>query len=221
MLELLPGGSQLTAELVRRARSYVGVSPSLAVIGVCRHLYAGAGTFVHGDIRELEQFQPGEFGAVAAWRCAIDLLDDEQRRLLLAGVRRVLAADGGFIFSSHNLAGRSPEPELERRPGRAGGGLLRALRPRSGRALRPRSGRAPMDEGDLGHALLSGIDGELEAGRYHIERDAQQRQLEELDFRLLECLDLSGTAVPAGDLAADSPELHYAAQPAPVKPPVV
>lgn len=203
VLELIPGGSRLTEELVHQARAYTGIGPSAAVIGVCRHMYRG-GTFVHADIRELEQFGENRFTAVAAWRCAIDSFDDAQRRVLLERINRVLRRDGVVIFSSHNLAGHTLTPEPDRRSGGLGGLL---------RGRRPRSSRAPMDDRELGYALLSGIDGEMGGGQYHIGRDRQETQLGELGFRLLECLDLTGHPVPPEEEAAESPELHYVAQP--------
>lgn len=201
VLELVPGGSQLTEELVHRASSYTGVGSSAAVIGVCRQMHR-AGKFVHAEITDLDQFPPAGFDAVLAWRCSLDLLSVERRRAVLQAVHRVLTPAGLLIFSSHNQPDKSATPAQENR-GRRGGGLMRNLR--------LRSSRAPMDERELGSELLSGIDGELSGELYRIGRDEQEGQLNELGFRLIECVDLEGQAVPAGSAAADSPELHYVA----------
>lgn len=200
VLELIPGGSQFTGELVNQARSYTGVGPSAAVIGVCRQVYR-AGKFVHAEVTDLEQFSEGAFDAVVAGRCALDLLDPERRRVAFERIHRVLGPLGVLIFSSHNLPDQASAPPAEAR-GRRGGGLRRALR--------LRSSRSPMDERELGNELLSGIDGEV-GGQYQIGRDEQEAQLSELGFRLVECLDLDGQAVPRGSAATDSPELHYVA----------
>jgi len=47
------------------------------------------------------------------------------------------------------------------------------------------------------------------AARAHIARYAQQRQLAEHSFELLECRDLNGQPVRCGGDAASSSELHY------------
>lgn len=203
VLELVPGGSRLTQELVEQARAYTGMGPSSAVIGVCRTMYR-SGTFVHSAITELQQFQPSSFSAIVGGRCAIDLLDEQRRRLLFERLHRVLSPTGLLIFSSQNEpeAGDPAAPEVS--TGR-GGGLLRGFR--------LRSSRAPMDERELGSELLSGIDGERSSAQYRISRDAQERQLEELGFRLAECLDLDGRPVEPGDRAEGSPELHYVVRP--------
>jgi SAM-dependent methyltransferase len=175
------------------------------VISVCRQIY-GAGTFVHSEITDLGQFPAGGLGAVLAWRCSVDVLDVEHRRTVLQEAHRVLAPSGRLIFSSHNRPDQSEAPAAENRA-RRGGGLLRNLR--------LRSSRAPMDERELGNELLSGIDGEPSADQYRIGRDEQEAQLGELGFRLIECIDLEGHAVPAGESAAESAELHYVAAPVP------
>jgi SAM-dependent methyltransferase len=205
VLELSPGGSQLTEELVQRASSYTGLGPSAAVIGVCRQIYR-AGTFVHSEVTDLEQFPAGGLDAVLAWRCSLDVLGLERRRTVLAEVHRVLGPAGLLIFSSHNQPDQGEAPAAENRA-RRGGGLLRNLR--------LRSSRAPMDERELGNELLSGIDGEPSAVQYRIGRDEQEAQLGEIGLRLIECVDLAGRAVPAGETAAESPELHYIATPSP------
>lgn len=204
VLELVPGGSELTRELSDQARAYTGLGPSVAVIGVCRQMYR-AGKFIHGDLTELDQFDPGGFDAVVAGRCALDLLSDERRLVVLRGLHRVLSPAGVLIFSSHNAPGQgSPEP-TEGRGKKKGGGMLRGFR--------LRSSRAPMDERELGDELRGGID--EESGRYQIGREKQEAQLNELGFSLIECLDPDGHSVVPGTAADSASELHYVARRAP------
>ncbi|MBV8952614.1 MAG: hypothetical protein JO179_00660, partial [Solirubrobacterales bacterium] len=47
---------------------------------------------------------------------------------------------------------------------------------------------------------------------YYIGRDEQARQLEQLGYELVECLDLEGVPVPPG-ARSQSTELHYVARP--------
>lgn len=207
VLDLVPGGSRLTEELVHRAGSYLGVGPSPTVINVCRQMYL-SGRFVVADIDAMEQFVAGSFQLVFAGRCAIDSLNGERRRGLFERVHRLLDRDGLWIFSSHNAASPQLQQSDETSAGRRRGGRFRGLR--------LRSSRAPMDEHDLGAELLSGIDGSLSAGPYRVTHTAQETQLEELGFHLLECLDLAGRVVEQTQPAADSAELHYVAKPVPL-----
>ncbi len=205
VLELVPGGSRLTEELVHQAGTYVGLGSSTAVINVCRQMYI-TGRFVISQLDDLDQFEPGSFDVVFAGRCAIDSLSDERRRRLLAGVHRGLRAGGLWIFSSRNAA--SPHlGEIEEPPsGRRRAGLLRGRR--------MRSSRAPMDERELGYELLGGIDGDPTAAPYRITREAQEQQLGETGFELRECIDLDGHEVSSDAPTSESPELHYVARPA-------
>lgn len=207
VLELSPGGSHLTDELVAGAASYTGVGPSGAVIAVARHLHR-TGRFIHADLRDLDQFSEHEFTAVVAGRCAVDLFGDEGRRDLLRGIHRVLAPGGLFIFSSHNLDTASgagaPEPEADR--GRSGlaGRLFR----------RNRRDLEQLQEQGLDYAVRAGSELDASPLQYHITRDGQERQLTELGFRLIESLDLDARPVPAGEAVSTVRELHYVAQPA-------
>jgi SAM-dependent methyltransferase len=204
VLDLGPGGSRLTEELVHQAQSYLGVGPSTAVINVCRQIYL-TGRFVVADVDALEQFEAGSFQAVIAGRCAIDSLPGERRATLFERVHRLLDTEGLWIFSSHNAASPQLQQADEASSGRRRGGGLR-------RGLRLRSSRAPMDEHDLGAELLSGMDGTLAAGPYRTTKAAQESQLGELGFRLLGCLDLQGHVVAETDPASESAELHYVAR---------
>jgi hypothetical protein len=47
---------------------------------------------------------------------------------------------------------------------------------------------------------------------YYVSRDAQERQMMQVGYELLECLDLEGRCVERGETAAKCPELHYVAR---------
>ncbi len=47
---------------------------------------------------------------------------------------------------------------------------------------------------------------------YYVSRASQANQLSDLGFELVECLDLDGQAVGAGDDAVGCSELHYGAR---------
>ena len=202
VLELVPGGSRLTEELVHQAGAYTGLGSSVAVIGVCRQVFP-RGRFVHGDIADLDQFDPDAFGVAFAGRCGIDALSADRRRALFGALQRVLRWNGLLIFSSHNAGAAAEDAAPEGRSPRRGSRL---------RGLRLRSSRAPMDERDLGSELLSGVDGDLSGTGFRIGRDEQEQQLVDFGFQLIECLDLDGHALAAGDPGTDVPELHYVAR---------
>jgi hypothetical protein len=44
---------------------------------------------------------------------------------------------------------------------------------------------------------------------YYVSRDTQERQFEEEDFEVIECLDNDGRPVPAGATGEEHVELYY------------
>jgi SAM-dependent methyltransferase len=65
-----------------------------------------------GDARELGDYPDGHFGLVYFSYNGIDAVSHEDRRRVFRAVRRVLAPDGTFLFSTLNLAG----PSFRERP---------------------------------------------------------------------------------------------------------
>jgi hypothetical protein len=61
------------------------------------------------------------------------------------------------------------------------------------------------------HAILVDEAHDYTLLHYYISRDAQERQLAEAGFELLECLDIDGRPVPPGTDAEGSSELQYVA----------
>jgi SAM-dependent methyltransferase len=210
VIELGCGGGRLSGYLSEIAREYRGIDISPLMVEHCRRVYP-AGTFELGDLRELSGYESACFDVVLAPFNVIDVLDDADRRRTLAQIHRMLCPDGLLMMSSHNLAHAPSIPRPTQIRGRNPLRIARQLarlprRERNRRRLLP----LQRDHGD--HAIL--IDQAHEYGilHYYIGRDAQVRQLAELGFELLECLDLDAQAVKAGQSAALHPELHYVAR---------
>jgi hypothetical protein len=81
------------------------------------------------------------------------------------------------------------------------------------RALRNRAVLGPLQQREHGWAVLNTPAHDYALLEYFISRDAQERQLSEHGFRMLECVDAADVPVPPGDLAYRRAELLYAACP--------
>lgn len=177
VLELGCAGGELTTSLSLRARSLVGLSPSAPAIAHCRGRHP-EGVFLHRDFRELDTFDDGSFDAVVAGNCALDVLGHAARCDVLAEVRRVLADDGVFIFSSHCLESESLVPPPERNwtwnPVRAANRLVRLPR-----AMGNRARLGPLQEREHGYGILNCPSHDYTMLHYHVSRDGQERQLAE------------------------------------------
>ena len=209
VLELGSRGDRLTAWLAAQSQSLIGFGRSTPTVELCRSRHPTA-RFLERDIRDLESFEDGQFGAVVAGHAEVDLLGDSQRRLLLERLQRILSPGGVLIFSSHNLGCES----LVAPPGRhLGLNPLRAI-PRLARLPLGLSNRAQLgrlQEREHGYAILNTPAEDFSLLHYHISRDGQERQLSQHGFLLLECLAPDGAAVGVGAIAYGSRRLHYAA----------
>jgi SAM-dependent methyltransferase len=181
------------------------------MVDYCRSRYP-RGTFRKRDLRDVASLGNGKFDIVVAAYNTLDVLSDKERGAVLDGIRAILPDDGLLIFSSHNraYARRLTEPMQLR--GR-GVRLLVATAIRLPRWRRNRRRVLPFEHVEGAYAVLNDVSHDFSALHYYISREAQQRQLAQHGFELLECLDLDGQCVEPGEKAADYSELHYVARP--------
>jgi SAM-dependent methyltransferase len=212
VLELGCGAGRLTRELCKFADQVHAIDISPAMVRHCRRACPEA-TISERDLRDLTDYGTGFFAALLAPFNVLDVLDDADRNGALEGFRRVLAPGGLMIMSSHNRAyaprvvgpGRQLLAHLRARKLRSAAGSIVRMprRVANNRRLRP------FERVEPGYAILNDAAHDHSMLHYYISRDDQERQLAEHGFELLECLDLDGEPVEAGEAAAEAPELHY------------
>jgi len=217
-LEIGCGAGRILGYLLEFGGEVHGIDLSPSMVEYCRRRYPRAHLRV-GDLRDLSASTEGLYDAVIAADNVIDVLDDAGRRRALEQARDVLAPDGLLVFSSHNLG--YIEAGGGARSRRIGGLLAKALaRPpaevagkvaRLPRSVRNRRRLAPMQTRAPDHAILNDEAHDYGLLHYYIRRDDQERQLAELGYELLECLDADGRDVGAGQSGV-GPWLHYVAR---------
>lgn len=224
-LELGCGAGRILGYLGALGGEVHGIDISPDMVDYCRRRYPE--TTVHvGSLSNVTATVRGPFDAVLVPDNTLDVVEPDQRRRTLEEIRGLLAPGGVLIFSSHNLAyadaGGDRTPHVP-----AGDALRRAARRlamsspaqiamgslRSLRSARNRRRLASLQRRAEDHAILNDSEGEYGALHYYVRRDDQERQLREVGFELLECLDAEGRPVPRGT-DGDSPWLHYVARPA-------
>lgn len=210
VVELGCGAGRLTGYLAEIAATANGVDISPEMIAYCRRTYPRA-TFSEGDLRDVGAMGSGSFDVVVAVNNIIDVLGDDERRQVLRGIHEVLSDGGLLIMSSHNLASAPHRWDPLRIRHRT---LLRAALTlvQWPRWQRNRRRLLPFERTEPGYSILNDVSHDFEALHYYISRDAQERQLAEAGFELVECLDLEGRRLEAGDDAPDCPELMYVAR---------
>jgi SAM-dependent methyltransferase len=210
VLELGGGAGRLTGHLIEVAQSVHGLDLSPAMVAYCRRTYHGA-TFSEGDLRDLSRFGGASFDAVIAPFNVLDALDDGERQGVLEQIHDLVRPGGILIMSSHN---RDYVPRI--------GSALRVLlgsprRPLQSlrslpRRLRNRRSLRRLERSEAGYALRNDEAHDFSLLHYYISRGAQERQLSEHGFELIECRDLDGRVLSAEETAPRCPELHYVAR---------
>lgn len=212
VLELGCGAGRITGYLGARGGEVLGIDISPAMVDYCRAQYPEL-EFLLGDLSDLSALPERSRDVVVAEFNVLGVLEDVDRKRVLRELRRVLSDDGLLLFSAHNLAylPNVPSPVGLVARARDPAHLLWNL----GRLpLRTRNHRrtAPFERRETDYSLVNDQAHDYRLLHYYIGRDAQERQLAETGFELLECLDGDGHRVPAGEGAAGHSELHYAAR---------
>jgi SAM-dependent methyltransferase len=222
VLDIGCGAGRVLAYLLMIGAEAHGIDLAPNMVEYCRQTLPDADVRL-GDASALRESVEGRFDAVIAPDNLIDVFDDAARRQVIADIREVLAPDGLFIFSSHDLGWAEANPGPRDFESRSLGGELRKLIAKSPAELvngvRSRRQRArnrkrlgPLQQFNGDHAIINDFPHDYSLLHYYIRRDDQVRQLEELGFELVECIGSHGRTVgPGGSGPQDS--LNYIARP--------
>lgn len=210
VLELGCGAGRLTGYLTELSDDVLGIDISPAMLDYCRERYPDA-AFAEGDLRDLRGHPDGSLDAIVGANNVLDVLDDGERRAALGGFRGALKPGGLLVFSAHNRAFARrirPPIQVQSRHPRAFVRNVVCLPLR----LRNRRRLAPLQLHSPAYAVLNDEAHDYALLHYYIDRDAQERQLADTGFELVECLTHEGSPVPPGDPAPDSSALHFVAR---------
>ncbi len=169
--------------------------------------------FEVGDARDLSRFRDGEFDVVLFSFNGIDNISHDDRRRVLAEVRRALRAGGTFLFSTHSL---NVFPFQLQRPDVSWRRPLRALRFHGGamrRYWKLKMANRAVDVAAVrarGWAELVSDAHNFEMHIYHVSPAEQQRQLHEAGFAESTTLDSHGQPMTDAEAAVSRDDwLHF------------
>lgn len=216
ILDVGCGAGRILGYLITLGGDVLGVDVSPRMVEYCRRCYPEAAVLV-ADMGRLPESIGGGFDVILASYNVIDVLDDPARRAFLSDMHQRLASDGLLIFSSHNL-GYAERSGTEPTPRRLLGRLNRPPRElielplRLPARIRNRRRMRALERREADHAILNDLALDYALLHYYVRRDDQERQLDQLGYELVECLDLDGRTIPPGDPASHCSELHYVAR---------
>lgn len=210
VLELGCGTGRVTRYLAALSDRVEAFDISERMLAACSALCPSV-DLRQGDLRDLSPYPVGAYDVIWPSFNVIDVLGHEQRLALLSALRDRLAPGGLLVFSSHNLAAaarrrRPLDFRAQRLPARVKETAAMPTRLRNHRRI------VGLEHHGTGHAVLVDEENDFGSLHYYVDRAEQERQLREAGLALRACLDLDGRPVPAGEPAAQSPELHYVAE---------
>jgi SAM-dependent methyltransferase len=144
----------------------------------------------HANAADLGAFKDASIYLAVFSCCGIDMVGRSGRQRILGEVRRILAPDGAFVFSTHNLDGRLKEPSFRDlvvpipstlNPLKLGWGVARSVRRTCLRTWNYRKLRR-FAERRADWAILTAEYHDFGVLQHYITVGAQRRELEEAGF---------------------------------------
>lgn len=221
VLDLGCGAGRVLAYLVMIGADAWGIDLAPKMVEYCRRRVPQA-TVRAGDVTAIREIVDGPFDVVIAPDNLIDVFDDAARRHVIADVKHVLAPDGLFIFSTHDLAWNDANPgpreweapsrrqSLRKFVDRSPAEMVGAIRRRREEAQN-RARLGPLQQRHETYAIINDFPHNYSLLHYYIRRDDQERQLNELGYDLVECLAADGSTVEPGGIG-NTDSLHYVAR---------
>jgi SAM-dependent methyltransferase len=222
VLDVGCGAGRTLGYLVTLGADAHGVDISPRMVDHCLATHPGTDVRV-GDLADLPAVFDETFDVLLLTNNVIDVFDDVQRRQVLTDLHTLLAPDGLLVFSSHNL-------DAWERPGEPGAGgklarvdaLARKAAQRSiawwganllGIPARRRNRRrlAPLQRREADYAIVNDPAHYHGLLHYYIGRAAQERQLAEAGYDLIDVIESHGPSVPPGR-EGESGSLYYVAK---------
>jgi SAM-dependent methyltransferase len=219
VLDLGCGAGRILGYLLLLGADALAIDLSPQMVERCRERFPEADVRV-ADLANLDGAVTGQFDALLLTANLIDVFDDSERRTVLAELRGLLRPGGLLIFSSHNL-------DHWDRPGSGRGSrLVQMLRAAARRGLtvwihlaisfpqkvRNRRRLGPLQHRAADYAVINDEVHEYSLLHYYIGRIAQERQLDELGYELIDVLEADGPTIPSGEPGL-SDSLYYVAIP--------
>lgn len=214
MLDLGVGAGRTAYTFSALTRRYVGLDFSPRMIEQARRIVEenARTSFVVQDVRDLSPWHGQNFQLVLFSFNGIDAVDPTERRVVLSEVRKVIADDGVFAFSSHSLHALPFDTSL-RRP------ALRAPLSSAYRNLRRTLGLAranrlvDLDRAwERGWTLVRDDAHDFSLVLCYVSPEHQVAELAEVGFPSCEILDMKGRSVDMQAPGRD-PHLFYVARP--------
>ncbi len=210
ILDIGCGSGRTTAILKNLSSGYIGIDYSMTMIESCRERFKDV-SFARGDVREMNEFDDGEFDFIMFSFNGLDSINHEDRLKGLREIRRVLKQDGLFVFSSHNRNHRyaisRPKMKFSAPPSKQAGNFIRFIKSTRNR-LRNRNYQVFNEQ----YAIINDVAHNYAMLTYYIDKVNQVKQLEDTGFETIEMYDTPGNMLNLDSDDKDSAWIYYVAR---------
>ena len=210
VLDIGCGSGRTTAILKNLSSGYVGLDYSFDMIESCRKRFEDV-HFIHGDVREMSEFEDGEFDYVMFSFNGLDSINHEDRLQGLREIHRVLKQDGLFVFSAHNRNHRyaisRPKMEFSTTPCKQVENFIKFLKS-TRNCLRNKNHQVFNEQ----YAIINDVAHNYAMLTYYIDKANQVSQLEKIGFETIEIYDTSGNILNIDSNDKDSAWIYYVAK---------
>ena len=210
VLDIGCGSGRTTAILKNLSSGYIGLDYSLEMVESCRRRFENV-RFIHGDVREMNEFKDEEFDYVMFSFNGLDSINHEDRLKGLGEIRRVLKQDGLFVFSSHNRNHRyaisRPKMEFSVTPCIQAENFIKFFKSTRNR-LRNKHRQVIHEH----YAIINDVAHNYAMLTYYIDKVNQVKQLEDMGFETIEMYDTLGNMLNLDSDDKDSAWIYYVAR---------
>ncbi len=210
VLDIGCGSGRTTAILKNLSSGYIGLDYSFDMIESCRKRFEDV-HFIHGDVREMGEFEDGEFDYIMFSFNGLDSINHEDRLKGLREIHRVLKQDGLFVFSSHNRNHRyaisSPKMKFSTMPCKQAGNFIKFFK-----STRNRLRNKNLQVFNEQYAIINDVAHNYAMLTYYIDKVNQVKQLEDMGFETIEMYDTPGNMLNLDSDDRDSAWIYYVAR---------
>ena len=210
VLDIGCGSGRTTAILKNLSSGYIGLDYSLEMVESCRKRFENV-RFIHGDVREMSEFEDGAFDYIMFSFNGLDSINHEGRLKGLREIHRALKQDGLFVFSSHNRNHRyaisRPKMEFSTTPCKQAGNLMKFFKSTCNR-LRNKNHQVFNEQ----YAIINDVAHNYAMLTYYIDKENQISQLKDVGFETIEMYDTFGNTLNLDSDDKDSAWIYYVAR---------
>ena len=210
VLDIGVGLGRTSFHLRNFAKKYIGIDYSNSMVEVGSKKYPEL-DLQHGDARDLSRFSDKSFDFILFSYNGIDYVSHSDRLKILKEIKRILKDDGIFVFSTHNKNFNAiltkPELHTSLNPVRFLKNFFSYIKQIKNKSILKNE---EIENSD--YSLINDSGNDFALLTYYISKDKQISQLNDIDFSVIEMLDMQGQIIQKETDDSDNCWIYFVTQ---------